>query len=97
MSYFVYILASGRRGTLYVGSTNNLVRRVWEHRQKFLPGFTSKYDVLRLVHFEIFDEYALAAQREKRLKKWKREWKITLIEENNPEWRDLYDEIVAWY
>ena len=80
--YYVYILASGRNGTLYIGSTNDLVRRVWEHRTKAATGFTSRYEVNRLVHFEVFDDYPNAAQREKRLKKWERAWKLALIEPN---------------
>jgi putative endonuclease len=95
MQFYVYILASQRNGTLYIGSTNDLVRRVYEHRTKAFPGFTARHDVACLVHFEIFDDYPNAAQREKRLKKWKRDWKIALIERSNPEWRDLFDEIIV--
>lgn len=88
--YWVYILASDIGGTLYIGVTNDLVRRVFEHRGKFVPGFTSTYDVTRLVHYEQFDDVENAIRREKRLKKWDRAWKIRLIEESNPNWTDLY-------
>jgi putative endonuclease len=91
--YYVYILASGIGGTLYVGVTNNLVRRVYEHREKLLKGFTEKYNVSRLVYYEQFGEIGLALQRERRLKKWNRAWKIELIEERNPNWVDLYPSI----
>jgi putative endonuclease len=91
--YFVYILASEIGGTLYIGVTNNLIRRVFEHKSNAVPGFTKKYDVKRLVHFEIYDDIENAIRREKRLKKWNRAWKIRLIEENNPNWSDLYPSI----
>jgi len=91
--YYVYILASKRNGTLYIGVTNNLVRRVNEHKQKTVEGFTERYNVNILVYYEIFDDIRLAIVREKRLKAWKREWKIRLIEERNPEWKDLYNEL----
>jgi putative endonuclease len=91
--YAVYILANRPNGVLYVGSTSDLVRRVYEHRRRLIPGFTYQYKLTRLVHFEIGDHYAAIAQREKRLKKWRRAWKISLIETGNPEWRDLYDDI----
>jgi putative endonuclease len=92
-NYCVYILASKKNGTLYIGMTNNLVRRVFEHRSDFIESFTQKYGVHRLVHFEQFDDPHSAIQREKRLKKWNRAWKIRLIEETNPEWDDLYSSI----
>ena len=95
MAYYVYMLASRPRGTLYVGVTGDLVRRVWEHKQGAVPGFTHRYGVGRLVWFEVFDEVTAAIQREKTLKHWLRAWKITLIERANPTWRDLYDEIAA--
>jgi putative endonuclease len=88
--YFVYILASKRNGTLYIGVTNNLSRRVWEHREGKAVGFTKKYGVTTLVYYEVFEEISVAIQRETRLKKWKRLWKITLIEKGNPRWLDLY-------
>lgn len=94
MSFFyVYILASQYQGTLYVGSTRDLVRRVWEHKQELMPCFTSKYHVNRLVYYEVHQQYTEAARREKRFKGWKRQWKINLIESLNPTWRDLYNEI----
>ncbi len=94
MSYWVYILASTQGGTLYVGVTNDLVRRTYEHREGLAEGFTRKYAVKRLVYFEPHDTAQQAIQREKNIKHWPREWKIDLIIRNNPEWRDLYDEIV---
>lgn len=93
MAYFVYIMASTKNGTLYVGSTGDLVRRVHEHREKSIKGFTTRYDVARLTHFEVFDDYETARQRERRIKKWNRSWKIQLIEKTNPDWRDLWDDI----
>ncbi len=91
MAYYVYILASRRDGATYVGMTNDLVRRVFEHRQKAIPGFTSKYNIARLVWFEIYEDPISAISREKELKKWKRSWKIRLIEVENPKWMDLYE------
>jgi putative endonuclease len=90
----VYILTSRRNGTLYVGVTGNLVKRVHEHKHDLADGFTKKYGVHRLVYFELADDMPSAIAREKQLKKWNRAWKIALIERVNPEWRDLYDEIV---
>jgi putative endonuclease len=92
-SYYVYILTSRIGGTLYIGVTNDLVRRVYEHKSGTAEGFTKDYDVNRLVYFECFDEIETAIQREKRLKKWPRAWKIALIEKDNPNWIDLYPEI----
>jgi len=92
-SAYVYILASRKNGTLYIGVTNNLVRRVWEHKSKRMPGFTKDYYITRLVYYECFDDITDAIHREKCLKKYKREWKIHLIEEKNLFWRDLYPEI----
>jgi putative endonuclease len=91
---FVYILASAKHGTLYIGVTSDLIRRVFEHKTKVAPGFTRKYDVTKLVYFEIFDDAMSAIEREKELKKWRRDWKIRLIEENNPAWVDLYEGLV---
>jgi putative endonuclease len=85
----VYILASAHYGTLYIGVTSDLLRRLWQHRNNALPGFTSRYGVHRLVHFEMFDEMTYAIAREKQLKNWRRQWKINLINAHNPEWRDL--------
>ncbi|MBI5128290.1 MAG: GIY-YIG nuclease family protein [Rhodopseudomonas palustris] len=93
MAYYVYMLASGKHGTLYLGVTNDLVRRVYEHRSHAVPGFTSRYDVGALVWFEIHDDAIAAITREKQLKKWRREWKVRLIEAENPDWIDLYPEI----
>ena len=92
-SYYVYILASRKDGAIYIGITNDIVRRVFEHRTKAVRGFTSKYDITRLVWFEIFDDPVSAISREKELKKWKRSWKIQLIEAQNPQWDDLYESI----
>jgi putative endonuclease len=89
----VYLLASRKNGTLYVGVTSNLVKRVWEHREHIVEGFTSRYHVTRLVWFEQHASMADAIAREKMLKHWKRQWKIRLIEERNPQWLDLYDGI----
>ena len=94
MNYYVYILASKRNGTLYIGVTSNLVRRVWEHRSDVVDGFTKKYGVHRLVYYEQTESVEAAIQREKRLKKWDRADKIRLIEGFNPEWRDLYEEVI---
>src|SRR4051794_5218014 len=90
MAYYVYLLASKKHGTLYLGVTRNLVRRVYEHRAKPVESFTSRYGVDKLVWFEIYDAAATAIAREKELKKWRRDWKIRLIEEQNPGWVDLY-------
>jgi putative endonuclease len=91
--FFVYILASKRYGTLYIGVTNNLVRRIWEHRNDVAEGFTRQHGVHMLVWFEVHSTAEAAIRREKRLKFWQRQWKIELIEAANPEWRDLFDEI----
>jgi putative endonuclease len=90
MAYYVYLLASKKHGTLYLGVTNDIVRRVHEHRTKAVPGFTSRYDVGKLVWFEIYDDAITAIAREKELKEWRRDWKVRLIEEQNPSWDDLY-------
>jgi putative endonuclease len=90
MTYYVYMLASSRHGKLYVGVTNDLARRVYEHKTKSIKGFTSQYDVNRLVWYEAYEQISDAIAREKELKKWRRDWKIRLIEEMNPEWEDLY-------
>jgi putative endonuclease len=93
--YFVYILASRPGGTLYVGVTNELVRRAYEHRNHLVKGFTSEYNVTRLVYFEIHATAYAAIQREKNIKHWPRVWKTRLIAQHNPAWRDLYDEIAG--
>jgi len=90
MAYYVYLMASRKHGTLYLGVTNDLVRRSHEHRTKSAEGFTARYGVDKLVWFETHDEVLSAITREKELKKWRRDWKIRLIEEQNPEWIDLY-------
>ena len=89
--FYVYILASRKHGTLYIGITNDLVRRVHEHKLKLLPGFSAKYAADKLVYFEVFDDPASAIAREKQLKKWRRGWKLDLIESKNPGWVDLAD------
>ena len=93
MAAWVYILASGRNGTLYTGVTSDLIGRVYQHRTDAVPGFTARYRVHDLVWFETHDEITAAIEREKHLKTWKRAWKLELIEAANPAWRDLYDEI----
>jgi putative endonuclease len=90
MAYYVYLLASKKHGTLYLGVTNDIVRRVYEHRTKAVAGFTARYGIDKLVWFEIYDDPLTAIAREKELKKWRRDWKIRLIEEENPGWVDLY-------
>jgi putative endonuclease len=90
----VYILASQRNGTLYIGVTSDLVKRVWEHQSDFVEGFTKKYKVHHLVWYEVHDNMEAAINREKQLKEWKRQWKIVLIEKANPYWNDLYATIV---
>ena len=92
-AYWVYILASGRNGTLYVGVTNDLYRRVYEHREGMLPGFTRRYGVKVLVYFEEFGDIEEAILREKRIKRWHRKWKLELIEASNPQWKDLWLEL----
>ena len=90
----VYILASERNGTRYIGVTSDLIKRVWEHREGVADGFTKKYSVHKLVYFEQFDDMENAIIREKRLKKWRRAWKLNLIEQSNPHWNDLWQQIV---
>lgn len=87
--FYVYILSSKRNGTLYVGVTNNLARRIYEHKNKLIEGFTKKYNVDQLVYFEVTDDINAALAREKQLKHWNREWKIKLIEVENPDWVDM--------
>ena len=91
--FCVYLLASKRNGTLYIGVTSDLVGRVWQHRNKAADGFTAKYGVTRLVYYELHESAESAISREKQMKKWNRSWKLKLIEDNNPDWKDLYDEI----
>ena len=92
--FCVYLLANRPRGTLYTGLTSDLARRVWEHKQKAVDGFTARYGLDRLVWFEVHDDVMAALEREKGIKRWRRDWKFALIETNNPDWRDLYTEIL---
>ena len=94
MSAYVYILASQKNGTLYVGVTADLVKRVYEHKTKLADGFTKRYGVFRLVYYEIFDQMITAIEREKQLKRWHRDWKITLVESKNKNWDDLYSSLL---
>ncbi|MDL2200938.1 GIY-YIG nuclease family protein [Halopseudomonas aestusnigri] len=91
----VYILASQRNGTLYVGVTSNLLKRIWEHRNGVVSGFTQRYRIHQLVYFEQAADMLSAISREKQLKRWKRQWKINLIEQSNPAWDDLYTRLAA--
>ena len=93
--YYVYILFSDKNGTLYIGVTGNLIKRVYEHKKKFVKGFTEKYRVDKLGYFEQYNNIEEAIKREKQLKNWKREWKISLIEQNNSNWEDLYNSIIG--
>ena len=95
MSYFVYILAKACNSTFYTGVTNNLVKRVWEHKEGVADGFTKKHGIKTLVYYEIYDDISLAIHREKIIKKWKRSYKMDAIEKMNPNWRDLYLEITG--
>ncbi|MBU0769492.1 MAG: GIY-YIG nuclease family protein [Proteobacteria bacterium] len=88
--FYVYILASKRNGTLYIGVTSELPKRIWEHKEGLVEGFTKKYNIKILVYFEVHEHIESAITREKQLKKWNRKWKLRLIEEKNPEWNDLY-------
>ena len=96
-NFYVYILASKRNGTLYIGITSDLIGRVWQHKEKHADGFTKKYNVDKLVYFEVFSDPENAITREKRLKKYKRQWKSNLIEKDNPQWNDLYDMLGSGY
>ena len=91
--FYIYILASQRRGTLYIGVTSDLVKRAYEHKNGRADGFTKKYKIYRLVYYEVIRNAKAALSREKQMKKWNRLWKIKLIEEHNPEWVDLYDSL----
>jgi putative endonuclease len=94
-SSYVYILASEAYGNLYIGVTSDLAKRIWEHREGFADGFTKKYAIEQLVWFEVHDNILAAITREKQLKKWRRDWKVNLIQSVNPQWRDLYADIAA--
>jgi putative endonuclease len=92
-NFYVYILCSKRNGTLYTGVTSDLVKRIWEHKNNLVDGFTKKYNVHRLVWYEMHESAESAITREKQIKKWKRAWKLKLIEQFNPDWTDLYESI----
>lgn len=92
--YYIYILANQRNGTLYIGVTNNLIRRVWEHKNKISKGFTKQYNITNLIYFEETIDINSAIKREKQLKSWNRKWKLNLIENSNPEWKDLYQDLI---
>ena len=93
MPYWVYIMSNQPRATLYVGVTNDLVRRTYQHREGLVRGFTQRYGLKMLVHFELYDSPELAIQREKNIKHWPRQWKLNLVNDSNPQWRDLYSDI----
>ncbi|MEX2201968.1 MAG: GIY-YIG nuclease family protein [Dongiaceae bacterium] len=95
MPGYVYIMANKPNGTLYIGVTSNLVRRVYEHREGVVDGFTDRYDIKRLVYFEQYDEMERAIQREKTMKKWPRDWKVALVNQNNEKWVDLFPGIAS--
>ena len=90
---YVYIMSNKRDGTLYIGVTANLSRRIWEHRESIIAGFTRRYGLKRLVYYESYDDIRDALQREKNLKHWPREWKLALIQQMNPDWEDLYEHL----
>jgi len=94
MSYYIYILASKQNGTLYIGTTNNLIKRVYEHKQDFVEGFTKRYHVHILVYYEMFYTPIDSITREKQIKQWNRLWKLKLIESQNPDWKDLYETLI---
>ena len=94
-NYYVYLLASGRYGTLFLGVTSDLIKHTWQHREAFVEGFAAKHNVKRLVWYEVHEDAHAAITREKQLKKWNRAWKIELIQERNPQWRDLFDKVVG--
>ena len=91
--FYVYILASKRNGTLYLGITSDIVKRTWQHKNDVVEGFTKKYGLKKLVYYEIYEDAESAIKREKQLRKWRRAWKLEWIEKKNPEWRDLYPDI----
>ena len=92
--YYVYILTNKYNAVLYIGVTSDLIKRIWEHKNKIMKGFSSKYKIDKLVYFEQYNDIKQAIQREKRLQEWQRQWKVVLINSINPEWKDLYDEII---
>ncbi|MDR1123107.1 MAG: GIY-YIG nuclease family protein [Elusimicrobiota bacterium] len=93
-NYYIYIITNYTNTTLYIGTTNNLIRRIYEHKNKSVEGFSSKYNLKKLVYYEVFQDISKAIEREKQLKNWNRDWKVKLIENTNPEWKDLHDEIM---
>ena len=93
--FYVYILASKRNGTLYTGVTSNLIQRVWQHKHDVIQGFTRKYNLKTLVYYEVHENAESALTREKKIKRWRRSWKLDLIENSNPGWRDLYEDILG--
>jgi putative endonuclease len=93
-NYYLYIVASNKNGTLYIGVTGDLVKRTYEHKHNTVDGFTRKYNVHNLVYYETYKDIEEAILREKQMKKWNRKWKVRIIEENNPEWKDLYNEVI---
>jgi len=93
MVFYVYILSSVNNRVLYIGITSDLIKRVWQHKNKQVEGFTKKYNVDRLVYYEVFDDPKNAIKREKNMKEWKRIWKVELVEKDNPEWKDLYESL----
>jgi len=95
MSAYIYIMSNKQNGTIYVGVTSDLIKRVYEHENSFVDSFTKKYNLKKLVYYEIFEDISEAIKREKQLKNWKRAWKVELVEKVNVEWNDLYDELVV--
>lgn len=93
MQHYVYILTNKKNGTLYIGMTTNLAKRTWEHKNEAVEGFTKKYELKILVYYEVLDGYEEALNREKKLKKWSRQWKLNIINDMNPKWNDLYEHI----
>ena len=93
--YYIYIMTNKVNTVFYVGVTNNLLLRIYEHKQKYIQGFTEKYNIIKLVYYEVFDDISFAILREKQLKRWHREWKVNLIKSQNPEMRDLYEELLS--
>ena len=94
MSYFVYMMTNKPQGLIYTGVTNNLVRRIYEHKEAIIQGFTKKYKLKMLVYYEIMDDVTSAIQKEKNIKHWKHQWKVELIEKMNPQWHDLYEKLL---
>lgn len=94
-NFYVYILSSYHNRVLYIGMTSNLQKRIWEHKSKVIKGFTQKYNVDRLVYFETYQDPETAIKRERNMKDWNRDWKVELIEKENPEWNDLYEELLS--